>query len=409
MKIGIIREGKTPKDTRVALSPVQCRMVEDMYNDLEIIVQPSSVRCFSDKEYSDNGIKVSEDIKLCDVLMGIKEVPVSDLIEDKTYLFFSHTIKKQQHNKELLQNIINKRIRLIDYELLTNITGTRVTAFGSFAGIIGAYNGIRAYGLKYRLFRLKPVRDFLDRESLLSYLSKFSLPNIKIAVTGNGRAGQGVQQVLKALGISEATPAAFAETPYFGVPVYTILNSEDYNVRNDGAAFNKSDFHNSPQDYDSSFEKYLSKTDILMSAAYWDPKAPALFTKDDMLNPKFRIKVIADITCDINGSVPSTIRASSIENPFYNFNPFTWQEEPPFKNDKSITVMAVDNLPCELPKESSEYFGNKLIKYVIPALTNKCDPQMIEDATITSEGKLTEKFSYLNDFVNSKTLKTAIP
>lgn len=415
-KIALIREGKTPPDRRVPLTPTQCKEVLDTYKLIdtafEILVQPSPIRCYSEDEYREAGCRITEDINEASILLGVKEVPKPQLIEGKTYLFFSHTIKKQPYNRDLLQKIIEKNVRLVDYEVLTNAAGQRVIAFGRYAGIVGAYNGILTYGKRFGLFDLKAANACFDMEEMWSEFRKVKLPNIKIAVTGGGRVAGGSLEVLKGMGIKEVNPEEYLQNEY-KEPVFVQLNSQDYHHRKADKKFELKEFYDEPQHYESSFLDFAKKTDLLIAAAYWNPKSPVLFTKNEMKQNDFKIKVIADITCDIEGSIPSTNRASTIAEPFYDYNVETESEEKPFSDEKNITVMAVDNLPCELPRDASRDFGRELIDQVLPYLLfednldylkeNKLeDTNRITRANLTKDKDLTAEFEYLRDYLEGK-------
>jgi len=407
MRIGILREGKMPPDRRVPLTPKHCSEVQHQYTHVKILVQPSAERCYSDDEYRNAGIKVSEDLSGCDVLFGVKEVPPGDLIPGKTYLFFSHTIKKQEYNRLLLQTILRKNIRLIDYELLTDDEGFRIIGFGRFAGIVGAYNGIRALGLRKGTFSLKPAHECENLDELLLQLKDIKPDPIKIALTGNGRVANGTIEVLDALKMGRLHPEAFKKMITPDRPYYTQLLPEHYAKRMDGSPFNLVHFFEYPEQYENAFLPYAGSADLLISAAYWDPKAPVLFTKEQMRHPDFRIKIISDITCDIEGSIPSTKRPATIDAPFYDYNPDTGELEPPFHSEKNITVQAVDNLPNELPKDASEDFGRNLIDKVFPVLLNAGEGDIIDKATIAKDGALASRFTYLHEFAESNSLKNA--
>lgn len=399
MRIGIIREEKKPRDKRVPFTPQQCKELLDLYPGLQILVQPSSYRCFTDAEYAAIGIELQEDLSQCDVLMGIKEVPKEKLIPGKKYLFFSHTIKKQPHNRDLLRSILQMEVQLIDYECLVDEKNNRVIGFGRYAGLVGAYNGIMAYGLKYGLFELKPAQLCHDKKELFAGLDQISLPNIKIVVTGGGRVANGALEILGVLGLRKVTAYEFLNYS-FREPVYAQLHSEDYHRTKDGSPFSNVLFHEHPELFDCTFAQghsFASNCDLLIHCTFWNPAAPVLFTKEQMRDPRFRISVIADVTCDIDGSIPSTTRASTIDDKFYGYNPNTEQIDEPFA-PSTITVMAIDNLPCELPRDASEGFGKHLIERVMPSLIGE-DQGLISRASITRDGKLTDRFAYLSDYV----------
>lgn len=400
MNIGIIKEGKKVPDKRTAFSPQQCSEIMSKYPFVRFYVQPSPIRCFKDEEYAAEGCLLQEDLKHCDIIFGIKEVPIAALISDKTFLFFSHTIKQQPYNRSLLQTILEKNISLIDYETLKNPQGERIVAFGRYAGLVGAYNGILTYGKKYNLFDLRPAYLLFDRKEMDIELAKVRLPAIKIALTGNGRVTKGAIEMLEAMKIRRISVAEYLQND-FDEAVYTQLRSSDYHKNSDGKPFDN-DFYSNPNNYESDFQKFYQQTDILIATAYWNPKAPLLFTKEETQRQDFKIKVIADITCDINGSIPTTVQASTIAEPFYDFNPQTLHVAPPFSNSQNITVMAVDNLPCEMPRDASVDFGNDLINRVLPSLLVTDTEKIITNALVTKNGHLTENFSYLEEYVLQK-------
>ncbi len=402
MRIGIIREGKVPPDKRVPFTPEQCRHILDHMPGLEVVVQPSPIRCFPDEEYIRLGIPVVEDLSACDVLMGVKEVPLKELIPGKTYFFFSHTIKKQPYNRELLREVVRKGIRLIDYEVLTDRSGMRIIGFGRFAGVVGAYNGLRAWGLRHRLWALKPAWQCRNMEEMLGELAAIDLPAIRITLTGGGRVAGGAVELMNAAGIHPLPVDHFLANEMHPGPVYVRLDPGDYNEHKEGKPFDLLHFFNNPWEYRGTFRRFLPHTDLLIGAAFWDPKAPVLFSPEDTLRPDFRVKVIADITCDIDGSIPTTLKASTIGEPFYDIHPHSFDIKEPFSGDDHISVMAVDNLPCELPADASYDFGKNLTEKVLPFLAGEDPDQIIERASITRNGRLTEKFAYLRDFLEGR-------
>lgn len=400
MKIGIIREGKNPPDARVPLTPEQCARIQQLF-PLEIVVQPSAVRCYRDEEYRRAGIVLSEYLDDCDLLMGVKEVPVDQLHADKTYCFFSHTIKKQAYNRKLLQAILDKHIRMIDYEVMTDDNGVRLVAFGYFAGMVGAYNGLMTYGQRTGTFQLRRLKDCHDYAEALEQIPTLKLPVIKIALTGTGRVSTGAARVLRDMGIREVKPEEYLQQTY-NEAVFTQLDSPHYVARKGGGQYDRSEFHAHPDRYESAFVPYASLTDIFINGIYWDNRAPIFFTLEEMQSPDFRIRVIADITCDICplSSVPSTIRASTIANPIFGYDPFTGEETTPHQ-PQVIDMMAIDNLPSELPRDASAAFGEMLITHLIPALLER-DNAMVKRATIAENGILQPDFAYLEDYVYIK-------
>lgn len=399
LRIGIIREGKIPADKRVPFTPVQTEEIQQKFLNVKVAVETSSVRCFADQEYESYETEVVTDVSNCDILMGIKEVPIDQLIPNKTYLFFSHTIKKQPYNKKLLQEVLKRNITLVDYEALKDRQGNRLVAFGRYAGIVGAYNGLITYGQRYKLFSLRRAHECFDVNDLKLELRKVKLPPLKIILTGAGRVGKGSMETLDSAGIRKVNAQDFLQRT-FSEPVYVQLSSADYHVRKGGGHFNRDEFHKTPEKYDSYFSKFANVADILLAGAYWNPKAPVLFTREDMTKNEFKLKVIADITCDINGSIPSTKKATTIVDPLYDYDPVSDSIKPPLSGENFVTVMAIDNLPCELPRSASEEFGRDLIDKVLPLIVGDDPERVIERATIAKSGALTSHFAYLQDYVS---------
>jgi alanine dehydrogenase len=396
MKIGIIKEYKLPPDKRVVFSPEKCVETLQKFPQVEFFIEKSDIRCFSDLEYEEMGLKVVTDLSNCDVLIGVKEVPIVKLIDNKKYFFFSHTIKKQPYNRKLLQQIIKKNIELFDHETIVDINNNRLIGFGYYAGVIGAYNGLRAYGLKNNTFSIPKAIDLKDRQEFNSILKSLSIPNMKILLTGKGRVGSGTKEVLDFLKIRQVSAHDFINET-FNESVYVNIDVLDYNY-SDSIENTVSNFYNYPEKFRSTFSKFLSVSDIYFAGHYHNPKAPKLITLDDIKNPDFNIQVIADISCDIDGPIASTIRPSTIENPTYGFHKEKLVECN-FLDKNALAVMAVDNLPCELPRDSSEMFGEMFLKYVIPSFFNNDQENILMNSKITSEGSLTERFAYLSDYI----------
>lgn len=399
LKIGLLREGKIPPDKRVAFTPTQCEEIEQRFQ-VKILCQESEVRAFTDDEYRSRNIEVVQDMQSCDILMGIKEVQIKDLIEDKSYLFFSHTLKKQPYNRKLLQEVLRKNITLIDYEALKDRHGNRLVAFGRYAGIVGAYNALLTYGRRFGLFSIRRAYECFDVNDLKRELRKVVLPPVKIVLTGAGRVARGAMETLDSANIRKVNAYDFL-VESFDEPVYVQLSSADYHTRKEGGPFSRDEFHKHPERYVSGFEKFAATSDMLIAGAFWNPKAPVLFTVKDMQQDDFKIKVVADITCDINGSIPSTKKASSIVDPLYDYDPASDQIRPALSDPRFVTVMAIDNLPCELPRSASEEFGRDLIDKILPHLIIRDREKVIERATIAKAGKLTHHFRYLEDYVSS--------
>lgn len=401
-KLGVIREGKTPPDKRVPLTPAQCNKLLSTYPNLEIFVQPSAIRAIPDAAYEEAGIELREDLSNCAILMGVKEVPLEMLIPGKTYFFFSHTFKKQPYNRPLLQTILEKKIRLIDYEVLTDKNDKRLIGFGRYAGIVGTYNALLAYGKKHKTYTLKPAHLCHDRREVEEELKKVKLPaDFKLVITGRGRVGHGALEILDQIDIKKVSPEAYL-TQKFDTSVFTQLSTKDYVKRSDESEFISAEFYENPKGYESNFMQFAKESDLYIACHYWDSEAPFIFTRADARQPDFRIRIVADISCDIDGPVASTLRPSTIADPLYGYNPKT-ETEVDFMDPDAIGVMAVDNLPCELPKDASEDFGNELIKNIFPALLGQEVSPIIEGATETTlEGELAADFAYLKNYVEGK-------
>ncbi|MFN7312448.1 MAG: NAD(P)-dependent oxidoreductase [Bacteroidota bacterium] len=395
--IGIIREGKQPPDLRTPLTPEQCVLVMEKFPGTKVIVQSSPFRCFHDDDYRKAGIVVQEDISGADILLGVKEVPVEELISNKTYLFFSHTIKKQPHNRSLLRAVLQKNIRLVDYETLVWDAGNRIIGFGRFAGIVGTHYAFIMWGKKFGGYQLKPAHQCKDMEDMIKQYSGIKLPPVKIVLCGDGRVAHGSIELLKKLKIHHVTPEEFLENEY-DHPVYVQLRSEDYYERKDGKEWDKSDFYKHPEDYRSSFAPYYKRADVMINAVFWKAGIEPFFTKEEMKRTDFNLKVISDITCDVPGPLPSTLRSTTIEDPYFGYNPFLEKETPAFLKEV-IDIQAVGNLPCELPVDASNEFGEQLIRHVLPYLVIEDTEQIIYNATIANQGKLLPKYIYLADYV----------
>jgi alanine dehydrogenase len=397
VKIALIREEKEPADLRVALSPRQCVDLQRRFPEAEVLVQSSAWRCFEDDKYRKEGIQVVDDVRDCDILMGIKEIPKDKLIAGKTYLFFSHTIKKQPYNRSMLRTILERNIRLVDYECLTWENGSRILGFGRFAGIVGMHNGFITWGRKGGLYEIKPAYQCKSYEEVKQQYKNITLPAIKIALCGDGRVAHGALELLHHLRIREVTKREFLEQ-IFQEPVFVHLRSEDYYARKDGKAWDKSDFYHNPEEYVSTFHPYYRVCDMMVNAIFWHQGIPAFFTKEDMKQTDFNIKVIADITCDLNGPLPCTQKATTIAEPVYGYHPISEKITTPYLTH-TVDVMAVGNLPCELPSDASMEFGESMLKYVMPHLLSGERDDIIDRATIAVAGKLTERYLYLTDYV----------
>lgn len=398
-KIGLIREEKIPADNRVALTPAQCKWIHLNTDNVKVVAQSSNHRCFSDKDYIHAGVAVKEDVSDCDILMGIKEVPVEKLVAGKTYLIFSHTKKQQPHNRKLLQAILEKKITLIDYECLEHEDGQRIIGFGFFAGVVGAHNGMMAYGNRTGLYKMERVYKQRSFRELIHTYFGLRIPNVKIVVTGSGRVAHGVIEVMNLMGIHEVEPDEYLQRR-FSYPVFTQLKGADLYQHKETGNYSRENFHTHPENYECKFLPYAAQTDILMNGMFWDTHAPRLFNKKEIADKNFIVQTISDITDDKDGSVPINLGDQTIEDPVYGVDRNSLEKTAPYLKN-SIDVLAVGNLPNELPKDASRYFGEQLIKHVLEDLL-KGGSEIIDRATMVKEGKLTKSYEYLKEYADGE-------
>nr|WP_309758690.1 NAD(P)-dependent oxidoreductase [Flavobacterium sp.] len=400
MKFGIIKERKNPPDRRVVFSPDELTRLKKQYQNCSIKVESSDIRIFTDEEYKNVGIEVADDISDCDVLFGVKEVPLENLIPNKAYFFFSHTIKKQPYNRKLLQAILEKNIDLYDYETIVDEHNRRLIGFGRYAGIVGAYNSIRAFGIKFELFKLPKAETLSGKEALIAHLKRLVLPPLKFVITGTGKVGNGAKEILDAIKIKEVSVENYL-TKNYTQPVYTQIDVLDYNKRKYGQVLDFNDFYDNPKDYISDFERFTTISDVYISGHFHANDAPVILSREMLQSKDCKIKVVADVSCDVNGPIACTLRSSTIAEPLYGYLPSEHKEVDVF-HPAAIVVMAVDNLPCELPKDASEGFGEMFLEHVFPSFFNGDKDEVLKRAKITEQGKLTPRFSYLQDFVDGK-------
>ncbi len=397
IRIGILREGKTPPDERVVFTPSQISRIRSYHSELDIVVKRSEIRRIKDSEYEAAGVPLVDNVLDCDILIGVKEVSIQELIPNKVYFFFSHTIKMQPYNRGLLKAVMDRGITLIDWECLTNENGARIIGFGRYAGIVGAYNGLRALGLRDDSFDLKKAQECEDREELNRELVKVKLPAMKILLTGGGKVAKGALEVLNDLQIKEVNIEQFL-SQNFNESVFCRITHKQYFKRKDGQPFDTQFYFNNPSDHVSDFMRFAKVADMFIAGHYWDSSAPFLFTREDARSEHFNVNLVADISCDIDGPVASILRPSTIENPLYGYNPIQ-ESETEFDTEGSITVMAVDNLPCEMPRDSSKDFGEMFIEGVLPALINNDNDGVLARGSITVKGKISDKYKYLSEWV----------
>ena len=401
MQFGIIKERKNPPDRRVVFSPEELVRLQKEYPEATIKFESSDIRVFNDEAYKNLGIEVADDIKDCDVFFGVKEIPVEFLIPNKKYFFFSHTIKKQVHNRKLLQAVLEKNIELYDHETIVDANNRRLIGFGRYAGIVGAYNGFRAFGIKYDLYTIPKAETLQSKEDLIVRLKRQTFPNIKIVLTGHGKVGMGAKEILDGMKVKQVNVDDFLSKIYTQ-PVYCQIDVLDYNKRLDTQVLDENDFYKNPKDYTSNFERFTKVADIFIAGHFHGNDSPDILTRDMLNAPNCKIKVVADISCDVDGPIACTLKASTIAEPFFGYLP-SENKEVPYTHPGSIMVMSVDNLPCELPKDASEGFGEMFMKHVIPAFFNGDKDGILARAKITEKGKLTPRFAYLQDYIDGET------
>ena len=400
MRFGILKERKNPPDRRVIFSPDELARLKQLYEGTSIKVESSDIRVFTDNQYKSFGIEVTDDVTDCDVLFGVKEVPVENLIPNKAYFFFSHTIKKQPYNRKLLQAVLEKNIDLYDHETIVDSHNRRLIGFGRYAGIVGTYNSIRAFGIKFELFKLPKAETLSGKEALITHLKRVVLPPLKFVITGTGKVGNGAKEILDAIKIKEVSVENYLSKNYTQ-PVYTQIDVLDYNKRMDGQVLDFTDFYHNPKEYISDFERFTKVSDVYITGHFHANEAPVILTREMLQSKDCKIKIVADVSCDVNGPIACTLRSSTIAEPLYGYLPSEDKEVDVF-HPAAIVVMAVDNLPCELPKDASEGFGEMFMQHVIPAFFNGDKDGILQRAKITENGKLTPRFSYLQDFVDGK-------
>jgi len=400
MKFGIIKERKNPPDRRVVFSPQKLQEFQQQFPEATIVVESSDIRIFSDEAYAKAGFEITEDLSDCDVLIGVKEVPITALIPNKKYFFFSHTIKKQPYNRDLLKAMLEKNIILYDHEVITDSRGNRLIGFGRYAGLVGAYNGFRALGMKTQSFSLPKAESLADLPALINQLNSIKLPAIKILLTGTGKVAKGAKEILDAMNIKAVAISEYLTTSY-NEPVYCKIDVLDYNKRTDGQVLTNRDFYNNPSAYVSNFMRFAKVTDYFIAGHFFGEGSPYLFTREDAKSDQFNIHLVADISCDIDGPVASTLRASTIADPIYGYDPET-ASEVAYTSPGAITVMAVDNLPCELPKDASDGFGDLFLTHVIPAFFNDDKDGILARAAMTKAQELTPRYEYLQGYVNGE-------
>ena len=396
MIIGLIKEGKTPPDRRAVLTPQQCTNLLSANKNLKIIVQPSDVRVFPDLDYKKSGCIISSDLNQCNILLGVKEVPVKDLIPEKTYFFFSHTYKEQSYNRNLLKACLDKKIRLIDWELLKK-NKKRLIGFGYYAGLVGAYESLRGFGLMTGRYSLESAKKLLTLDKIKDELNKVRLPDyFQSVITGTGNVSKGAEEIFQAAAIKKCSSLEYLDTNS-KEPRFTILKTSDYVKRYSDESYDQVEFYKNPELYKNGFLPFANSSDLFVPCHFWKEGSPDFFNLEDISNSDFRISFVGDISCDIAGPIATTLRSSTLHDPFYSV---LNGKEVEFGHDKSIGVLAVDNLPSAIPLDATYGFGEMFIDHVLPSLFDNDSDDILENATQTKNGKLNASFQYLQSYVH---------
>ncbi|MDP8204390.1 MAG: bifunctional lysine ketoglutarate reductase /saccharopine dehydrogenase family protein [Candidatus Tenebribacter mawsonii] len=428
-KLGIKKETKNVWERRVPLNPIA---VQDLIKKgFEVVVQPSETRIYKDEEFKVVGAKLCDDLSDCDFIIGVKEIPMKDLIPGKPHLFFSHTIKGQDYNMPLLQKILDDKITLLDYEKIEDEKNRRLVFFGKFAGYAGMVDTLHGLGQRlnqqYNIetpflkikhsYQYESIADAIDQISVIGKeIEQHGLPAeitpLNIFLLGYGHVAQGCQEILAALPILKVSPDQLEEYSknYEDNKIYlTVFKEENLVERKDGAKFELLDYFRNNSAYKSHLEKYLKYCSVYMNAIYWTSQCPVFLPNSylkEVQNNNPKLIIIGDITCDIKGSVQATVKSTWPDNPVFILNSETEKETDGYKGE-GFAIMAVDNLPCEFPKEASDCFSEALMPFVEQMLLNDYSktindstlPNEIKSACITHNGELEENYKYLEEFL----------
>ncbi len=425
--IGIRREDKNIWERRVPLIPRHVEILKKEH-DIQTRLQPFPARAFSDDEYKAIGAEINEDLTPCQTILAVKEIPTPFLIANRTYLFFSHTIKGQSHNMPLLQKMLDLQCTLIDYECIKDDQGRRLVFFGRFAGLAGMIDTLHAFGQRLKgrgldtpFAQIRPTYEYSGLEEAKKHLREIGdqikrtgfpalLAPLVVGITGYGHVSQGAQEILDLFPVKEISPKQLfslkAENPR---TLYKVVFKEEHTVQpiDPGHRFDLQDYYQHPEKYRSAFERYVPYLTILVNGIYWDPRYPRLISKKYLRENYWqqnRLQVIGDISCDINGSIECTEKVTESHNPAFVYNPLSDTIVDGFAGN-GITVIAVDNLPSELPRDASESFSEALYRF-IPEIVNadmtvpfeKCAlPPEIKRAVIVYNGELTPDYRYLQE------------
>ncbi len=430
MIIGIRREDKNKWERRTPLIPEHTKeLIEQL--GIQVMVQPSEIRIFSDEEYEKSGAILSEDLSRAEIIFGVKEVPVDKILPEKTYVIFAHIIKGQTHNMPMLAKLMELNCNLIDYERIVDEHGRRLIFFGKYAGYAGLVETFHALGRKLKLLGIDTPFKFIKQPYIYSgieeakealheagnLIQQEGLPQeilpFTVGFAGYGNVSKGAQEFFDLIPHIEITPLEllnnYDELKSIKDKLIKIVFKEEDTVKRKSGEFNLQEFFNSPENYESRFEDYIPKLRVLLNCIFWTEKYPRLVTKNYLLkNPEVSksLFVIGDISCDINGAIEITYKATQPDEPCFTFNPFRDEFQDGIQRD-GIPVMAVDNLPCEFAKESSTEFSNVLKQFIPQILSNHFDkdfselnlPYPIKKAIILHRGKLTQDYKYIEKYL----------
>ena len=429
--IGIRREDKNKWERRVPLIPEHVKDFKKKY-DISTVIQPSEIRVYTDDEYKKSGADVKEDLSECSVVFAVKEIPIHLFRKNTAYVFFSHTIKGQDYNMPMLQEMMDLGCTLIDYEKIVNERGFRLVFFGKYAGLAGMIDTLWAYGQRLKsqginspFSQIKKTVDYTHHlpeikqhlQQIGKKIEQDGLPEsitpVVVGFAGYGNVSKGAQEILDILPVKKVSPKNLKDV--FKNPsnhcVYKVVFKEEDMVapRSEKQSFNLQEYYDHPEKYISIFDQYIPHLTMLMNCIYWDTKYPRLISKNvikKLYSPDLQLHVIGDISVDVNGAIEFTEKTTDSGNPVFVYNPSTDQISDGCNGD-GIAVMAVDNLPCELPRESSRSFSDSLYRFV-PAIatadfTADFDvcvlPDEIRKAVILYKGRLTPDYEYINKFL----------
>ncbi len=422
--IGIRREDKNKWEVRVPIIPEAVMFIKNNWG-IKSIVQPFPSRSFKDDEYLINGAEINEDISNADIIFAVKEIPISLLFENKVYLFFSHTIKGQSYNMPLLKALLKNKCTLIDYECIKDNKGRRLVFFGKYAGLSGMIDTLYGLGKRFEylgkkspFIHVKPAYEYTDLIDAEKHIKSFAaeivenglLSPLVFGFAGYGNVSKGAQEILDFLPHKVISPEELIRFQgKLENKIYKVVFEEKHMVKpkNKEYSFDLNDYYNNPDNYESGFEEYLPLINILINAIYWDSRYPRLVTKEYLQNKTHdNLILISDISCDIDGAVEITYKATKPDEPSYVYNAKTNSFLDGFSGE-GIVVMAVDNLPCELPRDSSVSFSNSLLPFVkeiaLEDYTKNFDELTLSDsiknAIITHKGELTPQYKYLNKYL----------